>query len=94
LLQTLDDLLQYPNVTCVLASHSIRTHLVEFYDLAQQQTKQLHVELMATVTLPDDDKTTAVASAHVEAWNQPLQDAPKKSGLVHIARIERATPQG
>ena len=101
LLKTVHELFQYPSVDAfLLASHSIRTHLHDFYQQLQTNPSWT-VRLVATVTIPEDDKTNAVAAAQIElipslslsssssSSSSDLSHAPQQMGLVHIVKVER-----
>jgi predicted nicotinamide N-methyase len=100
LIDTLQDLLRASasnnNVTCLLSTHSIRTHLPEFFQRCQEHS--LLVDHIALVTLPEDDRTQAAQSSTVtftttELLLDPTTSLPKpKSGMVSIVQIRLKKP--
>jgi predicted nicotinamide N-methyase len=87
LIATLAELLQYEHVSCLLASHSIRTHLPKFYQCLLESSSIDRVDLVATVSLPAE-KTTAVTSSKIQMVTKvPLDEAPRETSLVHIANV-------
>jgi predicted nicotinamide N-methyase len=97
LIRTLVDLLEYPNVTCWLSTHTIRTHLPEFFQKCEQAPYSLQVDVVASVQLPDD-KVEAVQTSTITTTTTTTtmldtpfhhQQIPKETSVVAISEIRR-----
>lgn len=72
------DMLKYPKVTCWLSTHTIQTHLPNFFQKWEQSSYSLQVDMVAYFELPDNKmeavQTSIIAMLDTLLHHQQIQE--------------------